>query len=84
VLIWTAERPERDALVLPDPVEAALVPRQPSDHPDLGRVEVFVPPYRSQKTIDALPGACSSATRSSALLDERALANVVARDDASR
>jgi phosphoglycerate dehydrogenase-like enzyme len=56
VLIWTPERPERDALVLPEEVELASVPRQPGDHPDLPRVEVLVPPYRSRRVLEALPG----------------------------
>lgn len=56
MLIWTAERPERGALVLPDGVEAAPVPRQPASDPDLARIEVLVPPYRSQRVLDALPG----------------------------
>lgn len=55
-LVWAAERPERDALALPDGVELAPVPRRPSDHPDLARVEVLVPPYGSRRTLDALPG----------------------------
>lgn len=56
LLVWAAERPERDALALPEGVEIASVPRQPSNHPDLARVEVLVPPYRSQRVLDALPG----------------------------
>ncbi len=56
MLIWAADRPERDALVLPDGIEIASVPRRPSNHPDLPRVEVLVPPYRSQRTLEALPG----------------------------
>lgn len=56
MLIWVAERPERDALVLPDGVEAVPVPRRPGDDPDLTRVEVLVPPYRSRTVLDALPG----------------------------
>ena len=56
MLIWVAERPERDALVLPDGVEAVPVPRRPGDDPDLARVEILVPPYRSRRVLDALPG----------------------------
>jgi phosphoglycerate dehydrogenase-like enzyme len=56
VLIWAAERPERDALVVPEGVELASVPPQPGDHPDLPRVEVLVPPYRSRRVLSALPG----------------------------
>jgi phosphoglycerate dehydrogenase-like enzyme len=55
MLIWLADRPERDALTLPDGVEAVLVPRRPADDPDLARVEVLVPPYRSRRVLDALP-----------------------------
>jgi phosphoglycerate dehydrogenase-like enzyme len=55
LLIWAADRPERDALVLPDEVEIASVPRQPAGHPDLSRVEVLVPPYRSRRVLEALP-----------------------------
>jgi phosphoglycerate dehydrogenase-like enzyme len=55
MLIWLAEKPERDSLVLPDGVEAASIPREPAGHPDLARVEVLVPPYRSRRVLDALP-----------------------------
>jgi len=55
VLIWAAERPERDALMLPEGVELVTVPRQPGDHPDLPKVEVLVPPYRSRRVLEALP-----------------------------
>ena len=54
MLIWASERPERDALVLPEGVELASVPRQPGDHPDLPRVVVLVPPYRSRRVLEAL------------------------------
>lgn len=56
MLIWAADRPERDALQLPDGVELVTVPRDPGSDPDLARVEVLVPPYRSQPVLDALPG----------------------------
>lgn len=55
MLIWAADRPERDALVLPVGVELASVPGDPAGHPDLARVEVLVPPYRSRRVLDALP-----------------------------
>ena len=55
MLIWAADRPERDALKLPDGVELASVPRDPSSDSDLTRVEVLVPPYRSQRVLDAMP-----------------------------
>lgn len=55
MLIWVAERPERDALVLPDGVEMVTVPRRPAEDPDLARVEVLVPPCRSRRILDALP-----------------------------
>ncbi len=54
MLIWAAERPERDALVVPEGVELASVPRQPGEHPDLAKVEVLVPPYRSRRVLEAL------------------------------
>jgi phosphoglycerate dehydrogenase-like enzyme len=56
LLIWVAERPEGDALELPVGVEAAPVPRRPGESPDLAKVEVLVPPYRSRRVLDALPG----------------------------
>jgi phosphoglycerate dehydrogenase-like enzyme len=56
MLIWVAERPESDALVLPGDVEAVPIPRQPAEHPDLSRVEVLVPPYRSRRVLDSLSG----------------------------
>lgn len=56
MLIWAADRPERDALQLPDGVELATVPRDPGEDPNLARVEVLVPPYRSRRVLDALPG----------------------------
>ena len=56
MLIWAADRPERDALELPNGVELATVPRDPGEDPDLARVEVLVPPYRSRRVLDALPG----------------------------
>lgn len=55
MLIWVADRPERDAFVPPDGVEVTLVPRDLGEHDDLSRVEVLVPPYRSRRVLDALP-----------------------------
>jgi phosphoglycerate dehydrogenase-like enzyme len=55
MLIWAAERPERNALVLPAGVELASVPRQPADSPEVARVEVLVPPYRGRTVLEALP-----------------------------
>ncbi len=55
MLIWASDRPERDALELPDGVELVTVPRDPGEDPDLARVEVLVPPYRSRRVLDALP-----------------------------
>lgn len=55
MLLWLAERPERDALAVPDGVEAASIPRPPQGHPDLGRVEALVPPFASRAVLDALP-----------------------------
>ncbi len=54
MLIWVAERPERDALGVPDGVEVASIPRPPGGHPDLDRVEVLVPPYGSRPVLEAL------------------------------
>jgi phosphoglycerate dehydrogenase-like enzyme len=59
MLIWTAERPERGSLVLPEGVEVVVVPRRPAEDPDLARVEVLVPPYRSGRVLEALPGMSS-------------------------
>src|SRR6478609_8783189 len=59
MLLWAAERPERDALAVPDGVEVASVPRPPRDHPDLARVEVLVPPYGSRQVLEALPAMAS-------------------------
>ena len=56
MLIWAADRPEREALVLPAGVEIATVPDRPGEHPDLTRVEVLVPPYKSRQVLDALTG----------------------------
>jgi phosphoglycerate dehydrogenase-like enzyme len=55
LLIWAADRPEREALVFPDGVEVASVPRRPGADADLARVEVLVPPYRSRSVLEALP-----------------------------
>lgn len=54
MLIWVADRPERDAFVPPEGVDVALVPRDPGADPDIERVEVLVPPYRSRRVLDAL------------------------------
>ena len=59
MLVWLAERPERDALVVPDGVEATSIPRPPRGHPDLERVEALVPPYGSQAVLEALPAMSS-------------------------
>ena len=59
MLLWLAERPERDALVVPDGVEVASIPRPPQGHPDLARVEILVPPYGSRTVLDALPAMSS-------------------------
>ncbi len=59
MLLWLAERPERDALVVPDGVEAASVPRPPQGHPDLDRVEALVPPFGSRTVLEALPAMTS-------------------------
>jgi phosphoglycerate dehydrogenase-like enzyme len=54
VLLWLAERPERDALAAVDGVEATSIPRPVEGHPDLDRVEVLVPPYGSRAVLGAL------------------------------
>lgn len=54
MLIWAADRPERASLSLPEGVELVTVPAKPLEDPDLARVEVLVPPYRSQRVLDAL------------------------------
>lgn len=55
MLIWAAERPERDALIVPPGVELASIPDPLSGHPDLDRVEVLIPPYGSRSVLEALP-----------------------------
>ncbi len=55
MLIWAADRPEREALILPDGIEIATVPERPGEDPDRGGVEVLVPPYRSRRVLEALP-----------------------------
>jgi phosphoglycerate dehydrogenase-like enzyme len=55
LLIWVADRPERESLALPADVEIESVPRRPAEHPDLARVEVLVPPYRDRRVLEALP-----------------------------
>lgn len=59
MLLWLAERPERDALVVPGLVEAASIPRSPGGHSDLDRVEVLVPPYGDRAVLEALPAMSS-------------------------
>ena len=54
MLIWASERPERDTLALPAGVELRTVPADPAGHPDLAKVEVLIPPYRSKRVLDAL------------------------------
>jgi phosphoglycerate dehydrogenase-like enzyme len=54
VLLWAAERPERGALDLPAGVELASIPRPLEAHPDLTRVEMLVPPYRSRAVLAAI------------------------------
>jgi phosphoglycerate dehydrogenase-like enzyme len=54
VLLWVSERPERDALVVPEGIEVASIPGSPEGHRDLGRVELLVPPYGSPRVLAAL------------------------------
>lgn len=56
MLIWASDRPERDTLSLPEGVELETVPARPAEHPDLARVEIIVPPYRSRRVLAALAG----------------------------
>lgn len=55
MLIWAANRPERDALTPPRDGRVETVPRQPADHPNLHEVEVLIPPYRDHGLLDSLP-----------------------------
>ena len=55
LLIWAAERPERDAFGVRPGMELATVPRPIAEHPDLGRVEMLIPPFGSRAVLDALP-----------------------------
>lgn len=44
---------------MPQGVEVASIPRSPQDHPDLGQVEVLVPPYGSQAVLQSLASMSS-------------------------
>ena len=55
VLIWVADRPERNSLRLPAGARAETVPRRPTEHPDLAKVEVLIPPFGSRAILEALP-----------------------------
>jgi phosphoglycerate dehydrogenase-like enzyme len=55
MLLWTVDRPEREALVVPEGVRVESIPAEPLRDPDLGRVEVLVPRYGSRTVLEALP-----------------------------
>lgn len=55
MLVWTANRPERSALLVPRGVEVESIPGEPLRDPRIGAVEVLVPPYRSRSVLEALP-----------------------------
>lgn len=55
MLVWAANRPERDRLVAPRGVTVEPIPSAPLASPDLGAVQVLVPPYRSRSVLEALP-----------------------------
>jgi phosphoglycerate dehydrogenase-like enzyme len=55
MLVWTASRPERDAFVAPRDVRVEPIPSQPLEDPNIGSVQVLVPPYRSRSVLEALP-----------------------------
>jgi phosphoglycerate dehydrogenase-like enzyme len=59
LLLWVADRPEREALVPPDGVEVGPIPRPPDANPDLGRVTALVPPYSSRAVLEAIPAMTS-------------------------
>jgi len=55
MLLWAVDRPEQEALALPEGVTVASIPAEPLRDPDLGLVEVLVPRYRSRTVLEALP-----------------------------
>jgi len=55
LLVWAAERPERDAFQAGDGVELATIPRPVAGHEDLARVEMLIPPFGSRAVLEALP-----------------------------
>jgi len=54
MIVWAANRPEQQALDVPDGVTVESIPPEPLRHPRLSEVEVLVPPYRSRTVLDAL------------------------------
>lgn len=55
MLLWAVDRPEREALAVPEPVRVESIPAEPLRDPDLGQVEVLVPRYGSRTVLEALP-----------------------------
>jgi phosphoglycerate dehydrogenase-like enzyme len=55
MLLWTANRPEREALVTPAGVTVEPIPPEPLEDPGIGAVQVLVPPYRSRSVLETLP-----------------------------
>lgn len=59
LLVWAAERPERDSFRVSDGVELATIPRPITAHADLTRVEMLIPPFGSRAVLEALPAMTS-------------------------
>lgn len=55
MLLWAVDRPEREALAVPEGVRVESIPAEPLRDPDLGQVEVLVPRYGSRTVLEALP-----------------------------
>jgi phosphoglycerate dehydrogenase-like enzyme len=55
MLLWAANRPEREALTTPKGVVVEPIPSEPLKDPGVGAAQVLVPPYRSRKVLEALP-----------------------------
>ncbi|HET7510938.1 MAG TPA: NAD(P)-dependent oxidoreductase [Solirubrobacterales bacterium] len=55
MLLWAVNRPEREALVVPEGVRVESIPAEPLRDPGLDQVQVLVPRYGSQTVLEALP-----------------------------
>ncbi len=55
MLLWTANRPERDSLVTPSGVAVKPLPSEPLEDSSISAVQMLVPPYRSRSVLEALP-----------------------------